>query len=234
MKFLFLILFSSLALANPVIKDGSVTTGKLANSAVTEIKIANDAVTSDKIAAGTIVSSDISPSAAIPYSKLNLTGAITSGDLSSGAVTGAKINLNATVSSSSGNYVQNPCSSTATDVTNLSVSHTASGSKNVIIEIIPDGSGTAYSEFYFTRHTTEGGVVMNVVRGATAVARVRLTEYNPNSGGYTGVSLPASFKFVDFAPAAGTYTYKVSIGANAVGANVVCGLTYVKLMVYEL
>lgn len=53
--------------------------------------IAPNAVTSAKIADGSIVNADVSSSAAITYSKLNLTNGIVAGDITSNAITAAKI-----------------------------------------------------------------------------------------------------------------------------------------------
>jgi len=69
----------------------SVTTAKIVDSAVTTAKINDGAVTSAKIADGTIVNADISASAAISYSKLNLTGTITSSDIVNGTIVAADI-----------------------------------------------------------------------------------------------------------------------------------------------
>ncbi|MFA9192750.1 hypothetical protein AAGV28_15360, partial [Flavobacterium sp. FZUC8N2.13] len=75
--------------------DGSfssaVSTGNIEDGAVTLAKIADAAVTSDKIAAETIVNANISTTAAIAYSKLNLENSIVSSDLASSSVTSAKI-----------------------------------------------------------------------------------------------------------------------------------------------
>jgi len=53
--------------------------------------LAADAVTSAKIKDGEIVNADISTSAAIAYSKLNLTNSIVAGDLTASSVTNAKL-----------------------------------------------------------------------------------------------------------------------------------------------
>lgn len=52
--------------------NGEISTSEIADSAVTEAKLASDSVTSAKIANGTIVNADISTSAAIDGSKLDV------------------------------------------------------------------------------------------------------------------------------------------------------------------
>jgi hypothetical protein len=73
------------------IKDANVTAAKLAADAVETAKIKDAAVTSAKIKDGEIVNADVAASAAIAYSKLNLTGSIVAADLSASAVTNAKL-----------------------------------------------------------------------------------------------------------------------------------------------
>jgi N-acetylneuraminic acid mutarotase len=101
---------------NPMIADGAVTDAKVASGisysklsgAPTSLPpdgsaggdltgsypnpaIASDAVTSGKIADATITDTDISATAAIAYSKLNLSGSIQEGDIVNSAVTSGKI-----------------------------------------------------------------------------------------------------------------------------------------------
>lgn len=77
---------NDLAVTNGKLNDGAVTTAKLADSTstttgVTTTKIADSAITTAKIADGAIVNADVNASAAIAYSKLNLTGAVLNADL---------------------------------------------------------------------------------------------------------------------------------------------------------
>jgi hypothetical protein len=94
------------AITSDKIASGTITTAKVAADAITTAKIANDAVTSDKILNSTIANADISSSAAIAYSKLNLATSIANADISSSAaIAYSKLNLatsiaNADVSSS--------------------------------------------------------------------------------------------------------------------------------------
>ena len=69
----------------------SIAVGDLANNAVETNKIKDAAVTSDKILDGTIANADLSTTAAIAYSKLNLASSIVVGDLADNAVTTAKL-----------------------------------------------------------------------------------------------------------------------------------------------
>lgn len=62
--------------------------------------VANNAVTSAKILDGTITNADVSATAAIAYSKLNLAGSIATSDLANSSVTVTKINATGTASSS--------------------------------------------------------------------------------------------------------------------------------------
>lgn len=187
---------------------GGIVTAALADGSVTAAKLASDAVTTAKI----------------------LDANVTAAKLATGAVTPAKIELSPQLSSSSGSFVTS--STTATDVTNLSVSFTASGSKNVFIEIIPDGTNNN-SYFKFTRENTTGGMTVLVFRDAAQIGQLTIEELNQNSGGFCGISVPAYAKFLD-APSSGTYTYKVQIYNNVSGATAVCYMYYCKLMVYEL
>lgn len=221
MRFIFLILlFCQNILAGPVIPNSSVTTGKLANSAVTEIKIADDAVTSAKIAAGTIVSSDISASAAIPYTSLNLTGAITSSDLSSGAVTSAALGpANYQISSNSGAFTTT--SNSLVDVTNLTITITTSG--RPVVLLLTSGSNISGT---ISGIRAFGDSVMVFLRdGAEIGATFRL----PNQ--YLDTFQQGSaYTFLD-APGAGTYTYKVQV--KSAGSNSL-NVYYMKFIAYEL
>ena len=97
------IAYSKLQLANNIVNsDISASAGiaysklNLSNNIVNSDISANAGIAYSKInLSNSIVNGDISPSAAISYSKLNLTNSIVSGDLTSGSVTGPKIESNA-------------------------------------------------------------------------------------------------------------------------------------------
>lgn len=63
----------------------------LTGGVITSAQLAADSVTSAKITDGAIVNADINAAAAIAYSKLNLSNSIVAGDITSGAVTAAKL-----------------------------------------------------------------------------------------------------------------------------------------------
>jgi hypothetical protein len=74
------------------VKDGGVTSAKIADLTIVAGDIADGAITSAKILDGTIANADINASAAIAYSKLALSNSIVAGDITSAAITNAKIN----------------------------------------------------------------------------------------------------------------------------------------------
>jgi ribosomal protein S8E len=75
-----------------VLQVDSTATNGFKWGQVAEAGIADNAVTSAKIAVETIVNADVSPTAAIVYSKLSLSNSIVAGDLTSASVTNAKLN----------------------------------------------------------------------------------------------------------------------------------------------
>ncbi len=76
------------------IADGAVVTSKILDGMITASKIAENSINSSKIDNGTIINADISNTAAITYSKLNLSGSITNSDISnSAAIPFSKLNI---------------------------------------------------------------------------------------------------------------------------------------------
>ena len=71
--------------------SGSITEVKIANGAVTSTKLGDSSVTTSKIQDGTILNTDISSSAAIAYSKLNLTGSLLLADLGQNGCTDGQV-----------------------------------------------------------------------------------------------------------------------------------------------
>jgi hypothetical protein len=85
------------AVTNSRIAADAVTADKIAADAVGTSEIANGAVTSAKIADATIVNADVSATAAIAKTKLDLGGTITSADLVDGTIVNADINASAAI-----------------------------------------------------------------------------------------------------------------------------------------
>jgi hypothetical protein len=61
------------AITTTTIADGAISTSKLGDASINTVKLADNSVSTAKIIDGTIVSADISNTAAIPFSKLNIT-----------------------------------------------------------------------------------------------------------------------------------------------------------------
>jgi len=76
--------------SNYKIGNGSTAWNSLAYGTIAGVP-ANGSITSAMIADGTIVNADVNASAAITYSKLNLTNSIVAGDITAGAVTATKL-----------------------------------------------------------------------------------------------------------------------------------------------
>ncbi len=91
---------ASSIVANTLYGDGSnltnITASNVSDGIVSNAKLSNNAVTSAKISDGTIINSDISSSAAIGYSKLDLSNSIVGSDITDETITNSKI-ANATL-----------------------------------------------------------------------------------------------------------------------------------------
>ncbi len=79
--------------------SGTYPNPSLADTSVTTSKLANNSVNTSKIIDGTIINADISPTAAISYSKLYLTNQIQNSDIVPNAITTSKV-ANGTVTTS--------------------------------------------------------------------------------------------------------------------------------------
>ena len=73
------------------IVDASITSGKIQDATILTKDLANGSITSVKIVDGTIVNADISNTAAIAYSKLNLTGSLLLADLGQNGCTDGQV-----------------------------------------------------------------------------------------------------------------------------------------------
>jgi hypothetical protein len=169
--------------------------------------------------------------------------AVTTAKLGALSVTGAKIAaatvtndkraaLGQQVSSSSGGF--STSSSSAADVTNLSVTITTTG-RPVFIGLVDDASGgISYLGANFgTASALEAAVAFLIVEGSTTIAKSELS--NAADGDNFGVSskIPPSSLWTIRAPAAGTYTYKVQ-AMRLTGSGTTAAVVNSKLIAYEL
>ena len=107
-----------------VVGDGAITEAKLAAGAVTSSKIASGAVGASNIASGAITNTQISASAAIAYSKLNLGTSIVNADISaSAAIADTKLATIAT----SGKVSNSATTATSANTASAIVARDASG-----------------------------------------------------------------------------------------------------------
>lgn len=138
------------------------------------------------------------------------------------------------VSSSCGAFSTSSAVSEA-DVTNLSLSWTASGTKKVVVEVIPDGTDNP-SNIFYQQDSEQAGMYIKLKRGTggplTTVGRADLESVFSFSGGYNHQSLTPYLKFID-TPSAGTYTYKITVENKYSGSSQLCGMNYVKMIITE-
>lgn len=107
-----------------VVGDGAITEAKLAAGSVTSSKIGSGAVEASNIASGAITNTQVSASAAIAYSKLNLGTSIVNADVSaSAAIADTKL---ATIASS-GKVSNSATTATSANTASAIVARDASG-----------------------------------------------------------------------------------------------------------
>lgn len=169
-----------------VVGDGAITEAKLAAGAVTSSKIASGAVGASNIASGAITNTQISASAAIAYSKLNLGTSIVNADISASAAivdtklatiaTAGKVSNSATTATSantasaivardaSGDFVANKSTLATIDVATVIetasiVGSAATGTININFNTAPT--------LYYTSNSTANWTIN--VRGTNLV-----------------------------------------------------------------
>lgn len=156
--------------------------------------------------------------------------AVTTPKIDDGAVTRAKREaIGQQISSSCSNFTSS--STSATDITNLTVNITTTG-KPVVLGLISDGSGNVSNLLVNpTAGTTTISSFYTFVRNGTTIAEQEVGNIVNSSGTVHSIRVPASsLSHIDPA-AAGTYTYKVQVRC-AVDTGV--GVNYAKLIAYEL
>jgi hypothetical protein len=202
--------------------DEAVTTGKLPTNAVTTAKLADSAVTTDKIADLNITTAKIANS--------NITNA----KFANGSITSAKIPALGEQTASTASILIITPSLAETDITNASVSITTTG-RPVLIYALDTGTTSASTPNFWAYNsdtsTSTEGVIYRIYRGATLIATFTFKEDVDITNGQRG-AYPAWQITTTDAPAAGTYTYKVT--AQAVGSTTEFSTGTWKLLVYEV
>ena len=133
------------------------------------------------------------------------------------------------ISNSSGNF--STTSTTAVDVTNLSVTITTSG-RPVAISLIPDGTASTSQLRASNTSSIAPSIHVLILNGATQIADFVIgIDVNP-VGTFRAVDVPVSSVSCSDAPAAGTYTYKVQM--YSVVGTTTGSIVSSSLRVYEL
>lgn len=156
--------------------------------------------------------------------------AVTTGKIADGAITQAKrAALGQQISASCGGFYTS--STTAVDVTNLSVSITTTG-RPVFVGLINAGGSTVSSVYVESFNLAYRAVAyVYFLRGSTQISKEIIGEQNHLSSINARIDLPVSaFSFID-TPTAGTYTYKVQ-SLLVLGTSM--GIGNAKLIAYEL
>jgi hypothetical protein len=176
------------------IKAGSITNSYLGNNAVTGGKITEGAIGSREIGDGTITNADISGSAAIDYSKLNLGSNITSANITDGTIVNADISPTAAISSSKINF------DAGVNVTSGNVGiGTASPSQPFQVNDSANHPVVITSFGYVGIGTTDPSPYILNVQAAWGIAQIKSTTGTnntyllfTNSGGYASLGIERS------------------------------------------
>lgn len=156
--------------------------------------------------------------------------AVTTAKIADANVTRAKLEaLGQQLSDSSTNFTSG--SSSATDITNLSVSITTTG-RPVFMGLVSDGSGNVSNLLITpTAGTTVVRSFYTFVRSGTTIAENEVGRVDNSSGSAQSIRVPvSSLSHIDVV-AAGTYTYKVQVRC---AADTGVGVNYAKLIVFEM
>lgn len=165
---------------------------------------------------------------------------ITATQLASNSVTTAKIadaNVTKPKLAALGQQISSSCNAFSTsstsqvNVTNLSVTITTTG-RPVFIGLIGDGVSDSYIQISATS-TNDLTSSIQIVRDSTVLS---YNTYSSNTGGAGGGTMrfaSSSLSTIDV-PSAGTYTYKITAGVVGVGGGRAVGVSYSKLIAYEL
>jgi hypothetical protein len=147
---------------------------------------------------------------------------ITAAKIADGAVTASKLSaMGQVVSGASGSYTN--ASTTPADVTNLSVTVTATG-RPVMLFLQPDGGsgGANVGASNGTLTSQSGGI--RILRDGSTIANFYVDGGSGASSG--GSQAPGSIQFLDTGATAGSHTYKVQAWAVVGGGGI---SSYVKV-----
>lgn len=133
-------------------------------------------------------------------------------------------------STTCGNFATNNTS--ATDVTNLTITITTSG-RPVYVGLQPDGTA-AVGELLITSTSDTVSAVAVLVRAATTIHKSHLTAIIGGGNTINNISVPPGAVWTIDAVAAGTYTYKVQTLIDDSSGTVSIGFQNIKLVAYEL
>jgi hypothetical protein len=226
------------------IAPGAVGTAELALGAVGTAELALDAVTTSQIAAGTIVDSDVNASANISGTKLADTsvgftklgdnsipsskiadGAIVNADVNaSAAIVGTKLAVGAAVNASTTAEATADNFFTTTEEQMISAAITTRGGKVLVIATISGGATNLIA--------TTGVATARVKRGVGGTL-LRTMDQSFPANGTTQHQYPLGMTLVTIdQPAAGTYTYELTIQAQDLSTNSYmssCSITLLEL-----
>lgn len=147
--------------------------------------------------------------------------------LAAGSVTNPKLSTQVIATSSSSGTAYSNSTASYTDVTNMSVSPTASGDRPIQILVIPDGSGTFFSGIYDAA-TASGQIRAKLLKDGSVIAWQIL---GASTSGGEPVPYIQSLTFFDPSPTAGAHTYKLQLAATN-SNNVHCD--YMKMTAFEV
>lgn len=190
----------------------------------------NNGVDSDQIQDSSIDATLIA-SSAVTTAKIE-DNTIETTHFDANAVTNAKLS---TANYSLSSAVDETDSTSVYDVA-FSTSITTNG-RPVIVAIVPTGTANSYIEVTSTADTVDvyAGLTITLKRAGSSIAKLYASRDGQDDNTSTSKTfrfLPGCLHYLD-APVAGTYTYEVTIEAEAQGTASIT-VKNVKLLVYEL
>lgn len=197
--------------ANTKLVATSVNAAKIVDETIVSAKIADSAVTTGKLAASTVSTANLNDGA-VTAGKIAST-TIVSADFIDASITLAKRASLATATGSETVFASIGTSVAETDVTGCTVTITTTG-RPVMLSIGGGATAVSHTTYAYLMSgkdsTTSHEAYFRVYRDATPIA-VNVTYFGKSSAVNAYVHVPStSLWFID-APAAGTYTYKLTV-----------------------